>query len=145
MLPKLAPQELVSPIYQEYAQVLNDNKRFTGDVNFQYSARLAHATDNSIYQQLPQLVLHPRSKQDIQIITALGAEERFNEIKFSARGGGTGTNGQSLTPGIIVDMSKYMNRILEINITENWVRVEAGVIKDQLNDCLLYTSPSPRD
>ncbi len=135
MLPRLAPQELVSPLYQEYAKVLAA-KRFSGDVNFQYSARLAHATDNSIYQQLPQLVLHPRSKQDIQLITELGAEQRFNDIKFSARGGGTGTNGQSLTPGIVVDLSKYMNRILEINVEENWVRVEAGVIKDQLNDYL---------
>jgi FAD/FMN-containing dehydrogenase/Fe-S oxidoreductase len=135
MLPRLSPQELVSPLYQEFAKVLA-TKHFTGDINFQYSARLAHATDNSIYQQLPQLVLHPRNKQDIQIITLLGSEEKFNEIKFSARGGGTGTNGQSLTPGIVVDLSKYMNRILEINVAENWVRVEAGVVKDQLNDYL---------
>ena len=135
MLPRLSPQELVSPLYQEFAKVLA-TKDFTGDINFQYGARLAHATDNSIYQQLPQLVLHPRSKQDIQIITALGSEAHFNEIKFSARGGGTGTNGQSLTPGIVVDLSKYMNRILEINVEENWVRVEAGVVKDQLNDYL---------
>lgn len=135
MLPRLSPEELVSPLYQEFAKILA-TKHFTGDINFQYSARLAHATDNSIYQQLPQLVLHPRSKQDIQIITLLGCEEKFNDIKFSARGGGTGTNGQSLTPGIVVDLSKYMNRILEINIEQNWVRVEAGVIKDQLNDYL---------
>ena len=135
MLPKLAPQELVSPLYQEYAKTLA-TKRFTGDINFQYGARLAHATDNSVYQQLPQLVLHPRSKQDIQLISALGNEQRFTGIKFSARGGGTGTNGQSLTPGIVVDLSKYMNRILEINVEENWVRVEAGVVKDQLNDYL---------
>ena len=135
MLPRLSPQELVSPLYQEFAKVLA-TKDFTGDINFQYGARLAHATDNSIYQQLPQLVLHPRSKQDIQIITALGSKAYFNEIKFSARGGGTGTNGQSLTPGIVVDLSKYMNRILEINVEENWVRVEAGVVKDQLNDYL---------
>ena len=135
MLPRLSPQELVSPLYQEFAKVLA-TKDFTGDINFQYGARLAHATDNSIYQQLPQLVLHPRSKEDIQIITALGSEAHFNEIKFSARGGGTGTNGQSLTPGIVVDLSKYMTRILEINVEENWVRVEAGVVKDQLNDYL---------
>lgn len=47
------------------------------------------------------------------------------------RGGGTGTNGQALNQGIIVDMSRYMNRIIEINPEEGWVRVEAGVIKDQ--------------
>tara|TARA_R110000737_G_scaffold34134_3_gene52470 strand:- start:1137 stop:4211 length:3075 start_codon:yes stop_codon:yes gene_type:complete len=135
MLPRLSPQELVAPLYQDFAKILA-TKGFSGDINFQYSARLAHATDNSIYQQLPQLVLHPRCIKDIQIIALLGSEEKYNEIKYSARGGGTGTNGQSLTPGIVVDLSKYMNRILEINVAERWVRVEAGVIKDQLNDYL---------
>lgn len=52
---------------------------------------------------------------------------------FTPRGGGTGTNGQALNQGIIIDMSRYMNRIIEINPEEGWVRVEAGVIKDQLN------------
>ena len=111
-------------------------KDFTGDINFQYSARLAHATDNSIYQQLPQLVLHPRTKARYSNYYLVGQRRKIQRIKFSARGGGTGTNGQSLTPGIVVDLSKYMNRILEINVEENWVRVEAGVIKDQLNDYL---------
>jgi len=135
MLPRLDDQELVTPLYQNFAQKLQQ-QRFTGDINRQYSARLAVATDNSVYQRLPQLVLHPRSKQDIQLITKLSNEVQFNDIKFSARGGGTGTNGQSLTPGIVVDLSKYMNRILEINLEENWVRVEVGVVKDQLNDYL---------
>jgi len=135
MLPRIDHLELVAPLYQKFAQKLQ-LQPFKGDVNCQYSARLAVATDNSIYQQLPQLVLHPKSKADIQLITVLANEDNFNEIKFSARGGGTGTNGQSLTPGIVVDLSKYMNKILEINVEENWVKVEAGVIKDQLNDYL---------
>ncbi len=135
MLPRLDPQELVAPLYQKYAKALSQ-LNFTGEINTGYGSRLAVATDNSIYQQLPQLVIHPRSSQDIQLITDLANQEQFNAIKFSARGGGTGTNGQSLTPGIIVDLSKYMNRILEINVEENWVRVEAGVVKDQLNDYL---------
>jgi FAD/FMN-containing dehydrogenase/Fe-S oxidoreductase len=135
MLPRLDPQELVAPLYQDYAKALS-TLNFTGEISASYGARLAVATDNSIYQQLPQLVLHPRSKQDIQLSTELASEEKYQAIKFSARGGGTGTNGQSLTPGIIVDLSKYMNRILEINVEENWVKVEAGVVKDQLNDYL---------
>lgn len=135
MLPRLDSVELIKPIYQDYIKSLQQTA-YKGEINSQYSSRLAVATDNSIYQQLPQLVLHPRTKQDIQIITQLANQTRFNEIKFSARGGGTGTNGQSLTPGIVVDLSKYMNRILEINVEENWVRVEAGVVKDQLNDFL---------
>ena len=135
MLPRLDHQDLVSPLFQEFSRLLAEQP-FTGDISCQYSARLAVATDNSVYQQLPQLVVHPRSKQDIQLIARLASDSRFDSIKFSARGGGTGTNGQSLTPGIVVDLSKYMNRILEINVEENWVRVEAGVVKDQLNDFL---------
>ncbi|GLX80190.1 FAD-binding oxidoreductase [Thalassotalea insulae] len=135
MLPRLDPQELIDPLYQEFAHALAQ-QHFTGEVSNQYSARLAVATDNSIYQQLPQLVLHPRTKQDVQVITQLANQQKYQAIKFSARGGGTGTNGQSLTPGIVVDLSKYMNRILEINVKENWIRVEAGVVKDQLNDYL---------
>ncbi|MGX8942822.1 D-2-hydroxyglutarate dehydrogenase YdiJ [Symbiopectobacterium sp. Eva_TO] len=60
----------------------------------------------------------------------------YNDMTFTPRGGGTGTNGQALNQGIVVDMSRYMNRILEINPEEGWVRVEAGVIKDQLNQYL---------
>ncbi len=135
MLPRLDPAELIKPLYQDFAHALKQTA-YKGEINTQYSARLSVATDNSIYQQLPQLVLHPRTKQDVQLITKLATQARFNDIKFSARGGGTGTNGQSLTPGVVVDLSKYMNRILEINVKENWVRVEAGVVKDQLNDYL---------
>ncbi|WP_440876777.1 D-2-hydroxyglutarate dehydrogenase YdiJ [Thalassotalea sp. PLHSN55] len=135
MLPRLDHQSLISPLYNAFSETLKAH-HFTGDINCQYGARLAVATDNSVYQQLPQLVLHPRTKADIQLIAQLADTEKFQAIKFSARGGGTGTNGQSLTPGVVVDLSKYMNRVLEINVEENWVRVEAGVVKDQLNDFL---------
>ncbi|WP_206486556.1 FAD-binding and (Fe-S)-binding domain-containing protein [Thalassotalea sp. G2M2-11] len=135
MFPRLDPQELIAPLYQKFAQALA-SLSYHGDISTQYGARLAVATDNSIYQQLPQLVLHPRNTQDVQVITELANQDCYQSIKFSARGGGTGTNGQSLTPGIVVDMSKYMNHILEINVEENWVRVQAGVVKDQLNDYL---------
>ena len=57
-------------------------------------------------------------------------------MKFFARGGGTSTNGQSLTSSIIVDVSRYMNQVLEINAEQNWARVQAGVVKDQLNEVL---------
>lgn len=135
MLPQLDHIELVSELYQAFADELS-NSAYLGDINAQYSARLAVATDNSVYQQLPQLVLHPLNIADIQLITALSQQVQYQEIKFSARGGGTGTNGQSLTPGIVVDLSKHMNEILELNLEENWVKVQAGVIKDQLNDHL---------
>lgn len=135
MLPRIDHQTHLPPLYDNFVHSLQA-KNFTGDINASYSARLAVATDNSVYQQLPQLVINPRSQKDIVVLAKTASEEVFSEIKFSARGGGTGTNGQSLTPGIIVDLSKYMNKVLEINVEEKWVKVEAGVVKDQLNDYL---------
>jgi FAD/FMN-containing dehydrogenase/Fe-S oxidoreductase len=135
MLPRIDHQEHLSPIFDNFVNALKATN-FTGDINASYSARLSVATDNSIYQQLPQLVIHPRTQQDIIVLSQTANEAAFTDIKFSARGGGTGTNGQSLTPGIVVDLSKYMNKVLEINVDEKWVKVEAGVVKDQLNDFL---------
>ncbi|WP_058972794.1 D-2-hydroxyglutarate dehydrogenase YdiJ [Type-D symbiont of Plautia stali] len=106
---------------------------FTGDTATSYADRLSLSTDNSIYQLLPDAALFPRSTADVALIARLAGEERFNSLTFAPRGGGTGTNGQSLNQGIVVDMSRYMNRILEINPEQGWVRVEAGVVKDQLN------------
>lgn len=106
---------------------------FTGDTATSYADRLALATDNSIYQLLPDAALFPRSTADVVLIARLAGEARFSSLTFTPRGGGSGTNGQSLNQGIVVDMSRYMNRILEINTEQHWVRVEAGVIKDQLN------------
>lgn len=68
------------------------------------------------------------------LLARVAAEPRFKSLIFTPRGGGT--NGGALNGGIIVDMSRYMNRIIEINPEEGWVRVEAGVIKDQLNQFL---------
>ena len=135
MLPRIDHQTHLPVIFENFSSALKA-KNFTGDISAKYSARLAVATDNSIYQQLPQLVINPRSQQDIILLAQTASEDKYSEIKFSARGGGTGTNGQSLTPGIIVDLSKYMNKVLEINVEEKWVKVEAGVVKDQLNDYL---------
>ncbi len=111
-------------------------KRFTGDTATNYADRLTMATDNSIYQLLPDAVVFPRSTADVALVGRLAGLESFKSLVFTPRGGGTGTNGQALNRGIVVDMSRHMNRILEINPEQGWVRVEAGVIKDQLNQYL---------
>ncbi len=107
---------------------------FSGEIERGYSSRLAVATDNSIYQQLPEAIVFPRTLQDLEAIGQMLAKHPL--VKVGARGGGTGTNGQSLTPGIVVDMSRHMREIIEINVDEQWVKVQAGVVKDQLNDAL---------
>lgn len=109
---------------------------FRGQISADYATRTVLATDNSIYQRLPQAAVFPQDAEDVVRVAALMAEPRFRQVKLTPRGGGTGTNGQSLTDGIVVDLSRHMNNILEINVEQRWVRVQAGVVKDQLNAAL---------
>ncbi len=132
-LPKLSPENTISKDVSVYLDTLK-NSKYKGDIEISYSSRMAVATDNSIYQKVPQAVLHPKKLEDLVVIAELAAENPM--VSFSARGGGTGTNGQSLTPGIVVDTSRYMKKILEINTQEGWVKVQSGVVKDALNDYL---------
>lgn len=135
MIPRLAE---VSPVQSHYLAFLDALKAsgFSGELNPDYANRTVLATDNSIYQVLPQAVIYPKHKEDVQRLTQLASQSQWQDIVLSPRGGGTGTNGQSLTDGLVVDLSRHMNRILEINAKEGWVRVEAGVVKDQLNAAL---------
>jgi FAD/FMN-containing dehydrogenase len=109
---------------------------FEGDLSASDGDRTVLATDNSIYRLVPQAIAFPHGVADLSRIGRLLAEPRFAGVRITPRGGGTGTNGQSLTDGLVVDVSRYMNCILEINAAERWVRVEAGVVKDQLNAAL---------
>lgn len=135
MIPKLSEVSPIQTKYLSFIERLNASG-FTGDTNPDYANRVVLSTDNSIYQVLPQGVIYPRNTDDIQRLVRLSNQEEFHDIVLSPRGGGTGTNGQSLTDGLIVDLSKYMNRILEINVEEGWARVETGVVKDQLNKAI---------
>lgn len=132
MIPRLTQSPQVSPAVERYIHALNESG-FTGDTTTRYGDRLTLATDNSIYQLLPQAIVFPRSTADVILVMRLAAQNEFRSVTFTPRGGGTGTNGQSLNNGVVIDLSRYMNRILEINPEQGWVRAEAGVIKDQLN------------
>jgi FAD/FMN-containing dehydrogenase/Fe-S oxidoreductase len=144
MIPRLNIQDGITPVYHTFLEALI-GAGFTGDVESSYSSRLAVATDNSVYQWLPQAVLFPRSTADVVLLTTLAQAPKFSGISFSARGGGTGTNGQSLNDGLIVDLSRHMHGILEFNLEQRWVRVQAGLVKDKLNEFLkphgLFFSP----
>lgn len=144
MIPKLTHQENIKQDYFDFLQALNETS-YNGEIEQSYAGRLAVATDNSVYQCLPQAVLFPKSTQDIAEICKLAQLSKFTDIRFSPRGGGTGTNGQSLTNDLVLDLSRFMNSILELNVEESWVRVQTGLIKDELNDYLrphgLFFSP----
>jgi FAD/FMN-containing dehydrogenase len=136
MIPRLADLPKSTPIYLHFLDELR-GCGFEGDLSTGYADRTVLATDNSIYQLTPQVIAFPRNEDDLVRIARLTGDPRFEIIKLAPRGGGTGTNGQSLTDGVMVDVSRHMNQILEINAEEGWVRVQAGVVKDQLNAALV--------
>ncbi|MFD1806440.1 FAD-binding and (Fe-S)-binding domain-containing protein [Pasteurella oralis] len=144
MLPRLKNIPQLNSLVRDY---LNDLKtqHFSGDISTSYAERLTLATDNSVYQQLPQAILFPKNVADLVRITKLAQQTCYQSLTFTPRGGGTGTNGQAINNNIIVDLSRYMTAILELNVEQRWVRVQAGVIKDQLNQFLkpygLFFSP----
>ncbi|MDY7548920.1 FAD-binding and (Fe-S)-binding domain-containing protein [Glaciimonas sp. Gout2] len=135
MIPRLLESLPVESIYLDFISELQV-RGFEGEVSARFADRTVFSTDNSIYQRLPNLVVFPKTVDDVVRITSSSADPRFSALALTPRGGGTGTNGQALSDGIVVDISRNMNRILEINVAERWVRVEAGVVKDQLNAAL---------
>ena len=104
--------------------------------------RIAYATDASIYRELPMGVAYPENDGDI---IELIAEARRRHTHLIPRAGGTSIAGQVVGDGIVVDISRHFNRILEVNPTERWVWVEPGVVRDELNKMLepygLFFSP----
>lgn len=104
-----------------------------GDLFYDEVSRLLYATDASAYREKPLAIARPKNKMDIYRIITWSRE---NKIPITPRTAGTSLAGQVVAKGIIVDVSRYMNRIIEVNKTEKWVRVEAGVILDELNQYL---------
>ncbi|MDJ0844390.1 FAD-binding and (Fe-S)-binding domain-containing protein [Crocosphaera sp.] len=145
MIPRLLPETTINQTIANFLNCLKQSS-FSGDIKGDIANRLIASTDNSIYQILPQAVVFPRTNQDVREIFNLANRTEFEAVTFSPRGGGTGTNGQSLSPSIIIDCSKYMNQVLEVNIKEQWIRVQSGIILDQLNQILaadnLFFAPS---
>jgi FAD/FMN-containing dehydrogenase/Fe-S oxidoreductase len=103
---------------------------FCGDITDDQGGRLVGATDNSIYHMPPQAILFPQDAADVA--KAATFADRFG-IASTARGGGTGTNGQSLNDGVVIDMSRHMTGILSLDTDAGSVTVEPGVVLDQLN------------
>lgn len=104
--------------------------------------RISYATDASCYRQMPYGVCYPKDKEDVLSLLKTAKENRLDIIP---RAGGTSIAGQVVGSGIVCDISKYWNKILEINKEERWVRVQPGVVRDELNLALkpynLFFSP----
>jgi len=95
--------------------------------------RSMYATDASVYRELPLAVAYPKDESDIKKLIEFALREKISLIPRAA---GTSLAGQCVGNGIVVDVSRHMNRIVEVNEKEKWVRVQPGVIRDELNNFL---------
>jgi len=105
----------------------------SAEVRFDPVSRKLYSTDASIYQIEPLGVVVPRTVADLQAAVQIAAEFF---VPITARGGGTSLSGQSIGPGLILDCSKYLHRVLDIDTQRSTVRVQPGVVLDQLNRCM---------
>ncbi|HEU5020358.1 MAG TPA: FAD-linked oxidase C-terminal domain-containing protein [Bryobacteraceae bacterium] len=104
-----------------------------GEVRFDAVTRALYSTDASVYQIEPLGAVIVKSRGDL--IAAVRACAEFR-VPLTMRGGGTSQAGQAVGAGLQIDTSKYYNRILELNAAERWVRVEPGIVLDELNAAL---------
>ncbi len=95
---------------------------------------LAYSTDASVYQEKPLAVALPKNSEDIKRLIWFAAD---NKVTLIPRAAGTSLAGQVVGNGIVVDTSKYFTGITEINAQEKWVKLQPGVIRDDLNKKLL--------
>ena len=106
-----------------------------GDIKYDIITKTIYSTDASDYKEQPIAVAWPKGVLDLKKILLFASQE---SIGVTIRAAGTSLAGQVVSSGIIADISRYMNRILEVNSEEMWVRVEPGVVLDELN---LYLRP----
>lgn len=115
-----------------------------GEVHADLLSLGLYATDASMYQMLPLAVVTPLDRDDTVKAVRLCAELG---LPLLARGGGTSLTGQSVGEAVILDVSRHMTRVLELNLEEGWVRVEPGVVCDELNALLkphgVHFAPDP--
>lgn len=119
-----------SKLYKALAQL---EINFKGDMHIDDATRLIYATDASAYREKPLAVALPRDAADIKLLIQSAKANGFSLIPRAA---GTSLAGQVVGNGVIVDISRYMTQIIELNANERWVRVQPGVILSELNKYL---------
>lgn len=129
-----------------------NKKLFTRDLDFHIKGDVLtdaaslglYATDASVYQITPIAIVLPRHEKDVATALKIAKDHQVNVLP---RGGGTSLAGQTVGEAMILDFSKYMNRLLEVNVEEGWARVQPGLVRDELNAKLLthglHFAPDP--
>src|SRR5439155_19787135 len=104
--------------------------RVNGEVRFDRASRLIYSTVASIYEIEPIGVVIPRTHEDVFATMEIA---RDFKVPVLPRGGGTSLAGQTVGDAVVIDMSKYLNRVLEVNTEEGWALIEPVVVQDQFN------------
>src|SRR6185436_6846061 len=104
--------------------------RVSGEVRFDRASRLLYSIDASIYEIEPIGVVLPRTHEDVFATMEVAREFK---VPVLPRGAGTSLAGQTVCDAVVMDMSKYLNKVLEVNREERWALVEPGVVQEQFN------------
>ena len=120
--------QLTAEQHRAFEQALT--QAVEGEVRFDAVSRSMYATDASVYQLIPRAVVIPRSREDVRRTLQLCREYG---VSITPRGGGTSQAGQAIGSGVQLDFSKYLNRVIEVNEVEQYVRLEPGIVLDHLN------------
>ncbi|MBI2817453.1 MAG: FAD-binding protein [Acidobacteria bacterium] len=128
-----------------YRDLENDLKKVVaGEVRFDAYSRALYSTDASIFRIEPIGVVIPRTKEDVAAAMEITAKYKTPVLP---RGGGTSLAGQAIGHAVVFDFSKYMNRVLEIDAAAKRVKLQAGVVLEELNRGLrphgLFFPPDP--
>ena len=120
------------------------SRAVAGEVRFDRYARQMYSTDASIYKMTPLGVVLPRDADDVSAVIEVCNRA---DVSVLPRGGGTGLSGQTVNRGVVVDFSKYMHDVIEINGEEGWVHTQPGITIDELNRQVArtgkYFTPDP--
>jgi FAD/FMN-containing dehydrogenase/Fe-S oxidoreductase len=140
---KIHPDKLeLSAQLHEFLSELQKN--VSGDLRHDELTRVLFSTDASLYQLMPHGVLWPRSADDIQAAVELAAEY---QVPVLARAAGTSLAGQAVNEALIIDVSRHLDKLIEIHPDERWARVQPGMVIDDLNQALhpygLQFGPDP--
>ena len=117
-----------TPISDNLEQQLSET--LSGEVRFDLYSKALYSTDASLYQIQPIGVVIPKDRRDVIKTVQIALD---HNVPILPRGGGTSLAGQSVGQALVLDMSKYLNRLLEVNVAERWARVEPGIVLDELN------------
>lgn len=132
----------VPPSVAEYLAELA--QRTDGDIRSDSYSRVLYSTDASIYQVTPYAVVMPRNSEELHAAVELAAKHR---VPILPRTGGSSLAGQAVNEAVVLDCSRYLDQVIEINDAERWVRVQPGVVLDVLNNELrahgLQFGPDP--